>query len=268
MRSRGLVVAIAVVLAVAAAAAVILYTQGVKEDAEQGGSLTTVIVSNQNIPPSQPLDALIDSGAFGEVDVPEKALVSGAVTDIRQLEGQTTVAEILANEQIPVSRLSSGEGNVVGVSEGHVGVAVELEAPQGGTGNINPGDNVAVFATFQNVQAIAGSPAQLRQQLTNPSATAGAGSKVDLPDFTATIIQSVRVLKIENPSVDSETGEQSDSDRIRVTLDLEPQDAQNLVFAQENGLVWLGLLHKEDDNGHRTDASTVPVELLLNARLG
>ena len=39
-------------------------------------------------------------------------------------------------------------------------------------------------------------------------------------------------------------------------------------FAQENGLVWLGLLHKDDDGGHRTDASTVPIELLLNARLG
>ena len=37
MRSRGLVVAIAIVLAVGAAAAVVLYTQGVKEQAEQGG---------------------------------------------------------------------------------------------------------------------------------------------------------------------------------------------------------------------------------------
>ena len=268
MRSRGLVVAIAVVLAVAAAAAVVLYTQGVKEDAERGGSLVRVIVSNQNIPPSQPLDSLIDSGAFGEVQVPEDTLVDGAVTDIRQLEGQTTVAEILANEQIPLSRLSSGEGNVVGVSEGHIGVAIELDAPQGGTGNINPGDNVAVFATFQNVQAIAGSPAQLRQQLNNPSATGGVGSKVDLPDFTVTIIRSVRVLKIENPSVDSETGEQSDSDRIRVTLDLEPQNAQDLVFAKENGLVWLGLLHRNDEGGHQTEGSTVPIELLFNARLG
>jgi Flp pilus assembly protein CpaB len=268
MRSRGLVVAIAVVLAVAAAAAVILYTQGVKEDAEQGGTLTTVIVANQSIPPSQQLDSLIDDGVFGEVQIPENTLVSGAVTDIRQLEGQTTVAEILANEQIPLSRLSSGEGDTVGVSPGHLGVAIELEAPQGGTGNINPGDNVAVFATFQNVQAIAGSPAQLRQALNNPTSTSTVGRKVDLPDFTVTIIQSVRVLRIENPSVDTETGEQSDSDRIRITLDLEPQEAQNLVFAQENGLVWLGLLHKDDDGGHETDASTVPLELLLGVRLG
>ena len=156
MRSRGLVVAIAVVLAVAAAAAVILYTQGVKEDAEQGGELTTVIVSSQDIPANQRLDPLIDQGVFAEIEVPQDALVDGVVTDLAELEGATTTTPILANEQISTPSLDLGEPlNLVGVSEGHIGVAVELDAPQGGAGNINPGDNVAVFATYQNVQAVA-----------------------------------------------------------------------------------------------------------------
>ena len=70
MRSRGLVVAIAIVLAVGAAAAVVLYTQGVKEEAEQGGQLTTVIVATQEIPANQRLDPLIEQGLFAEIDVP------------------------------------------------------------------------------------------------------------------------------------------------------------------------------------------------------
>ena len=49
MRSRGLVVAIAVVLAIVAAAAVILYTNGVKSDAVTGGALSVVVVSKQDI---------------------------------------------------------------------------------------------------------------------------------------------------------------------------------------------------------------------------
>ena len=268
MRSRGLVVAIAVVLAVAAAAAVVLYTQGVKETAEQGGQLTTVIVSSQTIDANKPLDPLIEQGIFSEIDIPQNALVDGAVTDLSQMEGATTTTTILANEQISSSRLSTADErlNEVGVSEGHIAVAVELEAPQGGTGNIQPGDNVAVFGTYQNVQIIAG---DLRQIINNPGAVpAGAGQKQDVPDFTVTIIRSVRVLRIENPSVDTETGQQSDSDRIRITLDLLPQDAQNLVFAQENGLVWLGLLNPKDEEGLETDASTVPLELLIGAKLG
>jgi Flp pilus assembly protein CpaB len=266
MRSRGLVVAIAVVLAVAAAAAVILYTQGIKEGADQ--NLQTVIVATQEIPANQRLDALIEQGLFTQVQVPDDALVSGAVTDTTQLQGKTTVTPILANEQISLSRLSGAEKplNLVGVSKGHIGVAFELEAPQGGAGNVQPGDHVAVFATYQNVQAIAG---DLRAQLTNPAASATAARTVQVPDFTVTLIPTVRVLKIENPTVDAETGETSQNDRIRITLDLLPEEAQRMVFAQENGLVWLGLLHPDEEDGHgQPAADVVPIELLLGRRQG
>jgi Flp pilus assembly protein CpaB len=251
MRSRGLVVAIAVVLAVAAAAAVILYTQGVKQDAVVGGSLETVIVSTKDILPNEPLNPLVDQGVFKQIRVPKAALVSGAVTDIRQFADATTTSPILANEQIPISRLSSSEErlNILGVSPGHIGVAFEFDAPQGGAGNIQPADKVSVFATFQNVQAGA------------------AGQGKDVPTFTVTLIPTVKVLRIENPAVDSATGQQNNSDRIRVTLDLLPQEAQDLVFAQENGLVWLGLLPPGED-GTPLKGSTVPLAVFLGAKLG
>jgi pilus assembly protein CpaB len=263
MRSRGLVVAIAVVLAVAAAAAVILYTQGVKEKAAQGGELTNVIVSTQEIPANQLLDPLIDQGLFAEVQLPADALVEGAVTDVEQLRGVTTTTPILANEQISESRLSSAERplNLTGVSEGHVGVAVELDAPQGGVGNIQPGDSVQVFATYQGVQVVKG---DLRKLINSAGGT--PPPQIDLPAFTLTLIPDVRVLRIQNPSVDTETG-RSDSSRIQVTLDLLPQDAQNLVFAQENARIWLGLLPPGEE-GTQPRASLVPIEILLGAKLG
>src|SRR5687767_6565511 len=258
MRSRGLVVAIAIVLAVAAAAAVILYTQGVKQEAVDGGQLQPVIVSIQDIPANQQLDPLIDAGVFTELRVPNEALVSGAVTDVEQLRGVTTTTPVLANEQISTSRLSSAEQppNRLGISEGHVGLAVELDAPQGGIGNIQPGDNVQVFATYTGVTAISGTLQQLIR-----SAGTTVPKKVDLPNFTLTLIPTVRVLRIQNPSVDSDTG-RSDSSRIQVTLDLLPQDAQNLVFAQENARIWLGLLPPGEE-GTQPRASLVPIDLLL-----
>jgi Flp pilus assembly protein CpaB len=256
MRSRGLVVAIAIVLAVAAAAAVVLYTQGVKSEAEQGSNLTPVIVSIQDIPANQQLDPLIEESAFREARVPRDALVQDAVTSIDQLRGQTTSAQIFANEQIPMSRLSEGEINNTGVSEGHVAVSVELDAPQGGIGTIQPGDDVTVYATYQNVEVI---DAGLRQLVQNPASLAQA-QRAQLPPFTLTLIPEVRVLKIQNPPVDVETG-RTDSSRIQVTLDLEPKDAQDLVFAQENARIWLGLL-PPDGTGTRETASFVPVQYL------
>ena len=87
MRSRGLVVALAVLLAVAAAGAVVLYTNGVKKAAESGGSLTTVIVATQDIPANTSLNALIESGGFKELAVPADAVVDGAVTSLTELRG-------------------------------------------------------------------------------------------------------------------------------------------------------------------------------------
>jgi Flp pilus assembly protein CpaB len=267
MRSRGLVVAIAVVLAVAAAAAVILYTQGVKEDARQGGGLTPVIVASQDIRANEPLDPLLSQEVFKQILVPRDALVSGAVTDLEELKGQSTTSAILANEQIPETRLSSGElpvGGNLGISNGHIGVSVELDAPQGGAGNVQVGDNISIFATYQNVQVVAGN---LRQLATQPTVSSGAGTKRDLPDFTVTLVPTVRVLRIQNPPVDPDTGQQSDNQRILVTLDLDPQDAQNLVFAQENGLVWLGLLPPNEE-GSQPKASVIPLGLLIGEKLG
>ena len=99
-----------------------------------------------------------------------------------------------------------------------------------------------------------------------PQKRAQAGAKKDVPDFTVTLVPTVRVLRIQNPEVDTETG-RSDSSRIQITLDLLPQDAQNLVFAQENARIWLGLL-PPDEEGTQPPASTVPIELLLGAKLG
>ena len=250
MRSRGLVVAIAVVLAVAAAAAVILYTQGIKEGVEGA----TVIVSQQDIPPNTQLGPLVSQGVFTEVEIAEDALVANALTTTEGLETATTTQQIFANEQIPISRLSTSDVplNRLGISEGHLAVSVEIDAPPGGLGNIVAGDNVQVFATYQSVQVIKGT----LRQFANSAPSVAAAPQKTLPPLTLTLIPTVKVLKIQNPSVDVETG-RSDSSRIQVTLDLLPEDAQNLVFAQENARIWLGLLPPEAVDGYpREPAST------------
>src|SRR6266487_6281736 len=102
MRSRGLVVAIAVVLAVLAAVGVIVYTNSVKNGGDT--DKIAVIVSTQNIDANTPLNPLLDSGAFESVNIPKDTLVDGAVTSESELRDQTTSAQIFANEQIPTYR--------------------------------------------------------------------------------------------------------------------------------------------------------------------
>lgn len=261
MRSRGLVVALAVLLAVAAAGAVVLYTNGVKKSAETGGSLTTVIVATQDIPANTRLDELVDSGGFKELSVPADAVVDGAVTSLVELRGQSTTAPIVANEQMTASNLSSGEqveGGMLGISKGHVALTIKLSAPQGVNGNIQPGDNITVFATYTGASIITGT--------TLPELLQGTETTTDrqeLPDFTLTLIPTVRVLQVVNPGIDESGNATGDS--VTLTLDLLPSDAQALTLANQTATPYIGLLPPGED-GHEIPASTLPVQLLLGKK--
>jgi Flp pilus assembly protein CpaB len=262
MRSRGLVVALAVLLALAAAAAVILYTGGVKKAAESGGDLQSVIVATQDIPANTQLDPLIDGGAFKELNVPVDAVVDGAITSLAALRGETVTMPLVANQQVATSSLSSGEqvqGGALGISKGHVAVTIQVSDPQGVNGNIQRGDNVTVFATYKGIKEIKATAAQL----VNPSAAASSETQ-DLPDFTVALIPTVRVLDVRNPIVDTtgSTTSTGTNNMVTLTLDLTPADAQNLVFAQESGLLWIGLL-PPGEQGVQLPASQVPVKLLV-----
>ena len=82
-----------------------------------------------------------------------------------------------------------------------------------------------------------------------------------------TLIPTVEVLRIQNPAVDTETGEQSDSSRIQVTLDLLPQDAAEprLRAGEGSGLARPAA---PGEDGTQPRASLVPLEILLGAKLG
>ncbi len=70
--------------------------------------MVTAIVSNQDIPASVNLSSLIrEGGVFRPVQVPVDVLVPGAVVQISQLRNKVTGSPILANEQIPLVRISS-----------------------------------------------------------------------------------------------------------------------------------------------------------------
>jgi Flp pilus assembly protein CpaB len=263
MRSRGLVVAIAVVLAVLAAVGVIVYTNQVKNSATTEDTVA-VIVSNQDIPASTELDPLLaQGGVFKQIRVPKDATVEGAVVELDQLSGKVTSAPILANEQIPASRLGEGTSNLLGTSEGHMALSMELDSPPGGNGHIQQGDSVSVFVTFSK-----GTPIQYKQlkdllgkagiakflqevQATGtPTITPGNLAFVVMPfDYTFQMIQTVKVLDIDNPTVDETTGKSSGGN-IVLALDLLPNDARDIVFSNNFGSLWLGLLPPDNKDGY------------------
>src|SRR6266571_2039144 len=92
MKKRGVALFVAVLLAGGATAA---------------PSMVRVIVAKHGIAAGTQLDGLISAGAFTTLEVPQIAVVSGAITDLSQLQGRTTSTFIRQDE------LAGGEVVVV-----------------------------------------------------------------------------------------------------------------------------------------------------------
>ncbi len=267
MRSRGLVVALALLLAVGATAAVFLYVNGVKKNALAGGELTQVIVSQQDIAANTDLNALIDQGVFKQVGIPSSVAVKDAVTSVDQLRNQTTTQPILQNEQIPLSRISSGQqitGGALGICDVCEAMTVKVDASPAVGGQIQRGDNVTLLATFDGIHGFA-SVRDLLNQLTakGPAGQAPTQATAEFPAFTMTILPTVKVLRVENPPPD--TNGHTSNGQVAVTLDVPKEDGEFVAFAAEKGHFYFGLLPPNQE-GVQLPAESVSIDRLLGKK--
>jgi Flp pilus assembly protein CpaB len=240
MKGRGLVVFLALILATLATAGVFMYSRGVQEEAKTGGTMAEVVVSKVDIPARTDLDQLIKDEQFKIIQVPETAVVGGAITSIDQLRGKNNSAAILPGEQIPEARITGElQGGALSIPPGKQALSVALEAPRSIAGAIGVGDNVAIYATFKDV------PPDI-----------DCGFAIGLSDHgkkcTVGLVPSVEILAVQRPL--GTTGDSGLGDEVaqlpgslNLTLALEPEDAEHFVFSLENGSVWLGLLPPDED---------------------
>jgi pilus assembly protein CpaB len=248
MRSRGLVVVLALILATLATVGIFLYSQGVKEDARTGGDLVTVVVSKVDVPANTDLNTLIREGRFTTQEVPRDAVIDEPITQISQLQNRRNSVFIFAGEQIPVARVQGGDvpGGLLGIPEGHQAMTVALDSPRAISGVLAGGDNVTIYATFDEIQ---GGPASGQPTGTQPQFQGAA---------TVVLVPQVEVLRVIRPlsAVTGEATEESLTGTLQVILAFEAGEAQRFVFALERGQVYLSLLPPDAD-GVQLDPLTV-----------
>lgn len=212
---KPVVAALIFLVAAAAAGGVLLFMNGVRERAEAGRITADVIVATRDIPAGQELSVLIDEGVFRTKSVDVEDLVPGAITDVYQLQGQRTGYPILAEEQIVAARLAGplqAGGGVLGIPDGLQAASITLEPQRVVAGAIQQGDHVEVFGTFT---------------------ARGAGTLT-----THVVIEDALVLAVATPASD----DLGSGGTGTITLAVTPEQAALLIFAQEQGHVWLTLL--------------------------
>lgn len=252
MKGRGLVVVLALILATLATAGVFLYARGVEEDAQAGGTMVAVVVSKVDIPARTDLNQLIKDDQFKLIEVPQDAVVGGAVTSLDQLSGKSNAVPILAGEQIPVARISGTvPGGALAIPEGMQAITVSLDASRAVAGAIQTGDNVSIYSTFKGIPET-----QVRADSVTVTESGGTatGVRVSKSDtVTVVLVPTAQVLAVFRPisgsvfNGDEAAQTEQLPGSVAITLALSPDDTQHFVFAMENGTTWLGLLPPDED---------------------
>jgi len=253
MKSKGVAVVVAFLLAATATIAIYVYVQGVRSNStNRATDMVTVIVPKQDIAAQTNLDSVVSGGGFTTLQVPSDALVQGAVTDITQLKGRTTRYPILAGEQITVARLQGSsqelKGGPLGIPAGDQALTLPFDAPEAVGGVLQSGDHVTIYASFDDITLLTGNLKKL-------VAGKGETKKVDLGDMTVTVVPDVQVLKVDQPATGTAVGTPSSSSGLRITFAVSPTDAQNVIEANAQGAVWLAMLPPNEEGVAQTPSS-------------
>ena len=223
MSSRITVITLAVVFAATATLGVFLYARGLQENAETTTDTVGVVVVSQDIPSGTELDGLLSGGALEVQQVPAELMVSNAVTDLAELEGETTASPILAGEQVSSTRLAGSQdlpGGVLSIPKGMQGMTVALESQRVIGGNVlSAGDHVAIYATFQNEK------------------------------HTVLVTSDAQVLRVSRAAEGTASGTATTQSGTgnSVTLALDPEEVQKLVFGQDLGKIYFSVIPPGED---------------------
>jgi pilus assembly protein CpaB len=251
-------VAAALALAGLGTFALVRYVGSAEERALEGQEAVEVLVVSETVPAGTPAESIGDRVAVEMI--PASVQVSGSVASLADVRNQVTAVELMPGEQVTSARFVAPEtfeeSQEVEVPEGLVEVTVSLSPDRAVGGALLPGDQVAVFASFEPFEAngviVEGEEGEEGEE---EVVAIEGDDTVKSPNSTHIIIHKVIVTNVqvetlpaeeetEGESTDDSGPELAPTGNLLVTLGVDPAQAERLVFTAEFGMVWLG--HEDD----------------------
>ena len=220
--------AAAVVLALVGTLILVGYVRSAEARAVAGEELVDVLVVTEAIEAGTPADELADRVETEQV--PAKVRAEGAVHDLEDVEGKVTTVDLLPGEQLVTERFAATVARA-GVPDGLLEVTVRLNPEQALGGALQAGDTVAVLSSFDPFE------------IDTSGLPAGADAPKKTPNTTHLILHKVKVTNVlvTADSAARDDGDQPTAPRgsLLVTLALDAESVQRVVFTAEHGSLWL-----------------------------
>jgi pilus assembly protein CpaB len=241
MRTKVLILVAAIILGLIAAVSAARYIDGARERVEAQAEPVDVLIAQQDLPSGMSGEELISQELLKLEAIPRRYVSDDAISSAVAIEGKILTVPLARGEQVTGSRFSlpSAAGLSFAVPEDYVAISLPNSADRGVAGLVRPGDSVIVYATFEPTGELADAVTKLVLRK----------ARVLAVGATTTALSSSTSVDEEDEgessgSLAGQTSGGSSAGEVpgTVTLALSPADAEKLVFAQEEGKIWLALL--------------------------
>jgi pilus assembly protein CpaB len=227
MQSRVLAILIAVVLALVATVALVVYVNGADRRAIAGQRPVYVYVAAKPIQAGTSGEAAQNADQIVRKPVPNSSVVDGSVRSFEQLRNRFAAVDIVAGEQLLLKRWV-GAADVAGrrllpIPEKHQALAIGLDAQRQVAGFVTPGDKVSMLVTMPD-----------------------NGGK----DVSRFLLQNVPVLAVGTTALTNAAAQsggrvkqgKGSQSVTAVTLAIKTEHVQNVIYAVEQGSIYLTLM--------------------------
>ena len=230
MQSRVLAILIAVVLALVATAAMVVYVNGADRRAAAGLEPVNVLVAKETIPAGMSGEDAQNRQLIAQVTVPRKSVVTGAVTSLTQLEQRYAAVNLVKGEQLLQERWVGAEDvagrRLLQIPEDAQALSLGLDLTKQVAGFVTPGDKVGLVFSYKEKES---------------------SESVDKTHFLLQNIQVLAVGATALPNGSSQGGGRVNQGRgsqnlTAGTLASPKEHVERVVFAAENGSIYLTLL--------------------------
>ena len=233
MQSRVLAVLIAVVLALVATTAMIVYVRSADRRAIDGQQPVRVLVAKKPIPMGTTgEDALNTDGMIGTVEIPLAYAVKGRVLSDEQLRNRYAAVPIAPGEQLLLERWVGaqdiGGRDLLTIPEGHKAVSVGVDLVRQVAGFVTPGDRVSV-------------------EVTMPVGDSGDKTQTVLPEARVLAVGATALTRAPQGNGGRVNQGKASQTLTAVTLAVKNEEVKKVIFAAEEGSIYLALLPSNEE---------------------
>jgi pilus assembly protein CpaB len=238
MARRSVLLLVAVLIALVGTALIVLYVQGIDERATEGQELVEVLVATDTIDAGEAVSSAQEAGKFETKQVRRDDLVEGAISSTGSITDLVALGTIYPGEQLIAKKFGTiGSTDALVIPDKKMAVSVELTDWERVAGFVNPGSEIAVFAT--GLDAVRISP---------------TGEETRLGDKTRIVLTRSPVVGVGTTSVTSRTVETEEGAQVTeevpttiLTLAVTQDEAERLIHADRTSDLTFALLTEDTD---------------------